>query len=104
MRNIETLSGAVVYFQNLGYTANLQLRFDKLEDPQTDEAYFPDDFDINETMRFEGLTNPDDNSILFAITTKQGVKGLVTMAYGADADPISIDMIEKFQLPNKSRL
>lgn len=48
--------------------------------------------------RFEGDSNLDDSSILFAISaTKSNLKGMLVDAYGAYADPLNIEMIQKLK-------
>lgn len=37
---------------------------------------------VDETVRFEGISNPDDQAILSAITMSCGHRGLFTAAYG----------------------
>lgn len=44
----------------------------------------PEDCEIVEYHRFEGMSSPDDNSIVYAIQTDSGLKGTVVDAYGAE--------------------
>jgi hypothetical protein len=39
---------------------------------------------VDETVRFEGDSNPDDETILIAVTTRCGHRGLFSAAYGPD--------------------
>ena len=55
----------------------------------------PEDFSIVETYRFEGNSTPDDNSILYAIESKDGVKGVMVDAYGPYADSLTPEMAKK---------
>jgi len=55
----------------------------------------PDDFDIVEVYRFEGMTNPSDMSILYAIESCDGLKGTLLSSYGVYADAMSNEMIKK---------
>ena len=41
---------------------------------------------ITAVYRFEGMSDPDDNVVLYAIESNTGVKGLLVDAYGAYAD------------------
>lgn len=45
--------------------------------------YQPADLKIIKTYRFEGMSNPDDNSILYIIEANDGTKGFIVDSYGA---------------------
>lgn len=47
----------------------------------------PADLLIREYHRFEGVSDPDDMAIVYAIEGKGGVRGTVTDAYGVYSDP-----------------
>lgn len=42
---------------------------------------------IEKTERYEGDSNPSDSAIIYAITAKNGNKGVLIDSYGAYADP-----------------
>jgi hypothetical protein len=42
---------------------------------------------ITETHRFEGVSDPDDLSILYELCTRSGVCGTLADAYGVYSDP-----------------
>ena len=44
------------------------------------------------------MTDPGDNTILYLIETKGGVKGLLVDAYGADQSVVSSEMIQKLRI------
>lgn len=50
-------------------------------------AWAPEDVRIVDFYRFEGESNPDDMSILYAIETVDGTKGTISNSYGTYADP-----------------
>mgnify|MGYP005867477985 FL=1 len=57
---------------------------------------------MDEVHRFEGMTSPDDSSILFAISSTSGVKGVLVDAYGVYADAISPVMIQKLRIDSQN--
>jgi len=58
----------------------------------------PDDFEIDKVFRFEGQTNPDDQSILYAISSpKFGTIGLLVNGYGISSDEILNRLISKLK-------
>jgi hypothetical protein len=53
------------------------------------------EFVIDEIHRFEGMTDPGDESIVFAISSiRTNVKGLVVNAFGADFGFRSSKLVE----------
>ncbi len=54
--------------------------------------------EVVEFYRFEGASNPDDNSILYAIETSDGLKGLLVDAYGAYSGNIPRDIVNKLRI------
>lgn len=58
----------------------------------------PDDFEIVEFHRFEGDSNPDDMSVVYAIESKTGQKGLMVDAYGVYAADYSREMLKKLDI------
>jgi hypothetical protein len=50
------------------------------------KGYAPNEVTIVDFYRFEGESNPDDMSILYAIETTDGVRGTISTAFGTYAD------------------
>jgi len=47
----------------------------------------PDDLVIREVYRFEGISDPDDMAIVYAIESTTGIRGTLIDAFGVYADP-----------------
>jgi hypothetical protein len=75
-----------------GYTANFKATEEGLECLETNKVYKQDDLLVVNFYRFEGVSDPSDNSILYAIEATDGTKGTLIDAYGAYSDPT----VEKF--------
>jgi len=87
MKNYETLVDATNDMMKRGYTANLSLEGDTIDDKEHDIHMGADDFEIDEFFRFEGQSNPSDTSIVYAISSrKYNTKGILINAYGMYAD------------------
>lgn len=52
----------------------------------TEKVYTPEEVKILNFYRFEGESDPSDNSILFAIETNDGERGTLIDAYGPYSD------------------
>ncbi|GAA4423850.1 hypothetical protein GCM10023188_03100 [Pontibacter saemangeumensis] len=50
------------------------------------ESFGPEQVRIVDHYRFEGESNPDDMSILYAVETTTGLKGTISNSYGPYAD------------------
>jgi len=69
-----------------GYTASYQLEEGKLKDLKTENKFDANQVTIHDQFRYEGLSNPDDQSILYVLSTNDGRKGTLVMPYGVKAD------------------
>ncbi|MBU7570569.1 MAG: hypothetical protein KAF41_07970, partial [Flavobacterium sp.] len=54
-----------------------------------------DDFEIVEVYRYEGDSNPDEESTVYGIESKDGVKGILVTSYGMYIDDISEELLQK---------
>lgn len=95
----DTLSEAIGDLHKRGYTYDFNLKPHCLECASLKLEIHPEDFEIDEIHRFEGMSSTDDNSILYAISSKEGIKGTMVNAYGVYADNISEDMRKKLITP-----
>src|SRR6476661_2247523 len=58
-----------------GFTDQMRVEKGKLTDLTNNKKYKPKDVKAVNFFRFEGITDPDDMSILYAIETTDGRKG-----------------------------
>ena len=93
--NDKTLSQKMNELKTNGYTSDFNLDDDKITDKTIDSSYLPDQFNVDKVYRFEGMSNPADNSILYAITTSDGRKGLLVDGYGVSGGQISTQLQKK---------
>jgi hypothetical protein len=72
-----------------GFTADFRVAGGRLYPLGDDRSagFAPGEVTIVDFYRFEGESNPDDMSILYAIETAGGIKGTISSAYGTYADP-----------------
>jgi len=49
---------------------------------------------VPEYYRFEGVSDPDDMSILWAVETRSGVRGTLVDAFGVYSDPLVADFLK----------
>ena len=97
MKSYDTLSEAVNDLLRKGYTYDFNLKHKCLECVSLKIEIHPEDFEVDETHRSEGMSSTDDNSVLYAISSKNRIKGLLVDAYGVYAENISEEMRKKLR-------
>jgi hypothetical protein len=85
--NRQTVSEALDELAQLGFTANLSVIGNRLRVVETGRTFEPADVVIRRVRRFEGVSDPDDMAIVYAIETKSGIRGTVVDGYGVNSDP-----------------
>ena len=91
-----TLSEAVDDLQRRGYTDDLQLAGHCVVCDGRGISLDPAAFEIDEFHRFEGNSDPEDQSIVYAISSKDHkLKGILVSAYGPDASSMTQEMVRK---------
>lgn len=98
MKIFETLSEAITDLRKRGYVHDFNLQSEWIECQPLRLQLKPSDFHVDEVHRFEGMNNPDDSAILFAIQSPAGVKGVLVDAYGVYAESLSPEMIKRLTI------
>ena len=92
----DSLIDALTSLKQRGYTTDFNIAFDKIKCAATGTCLVPAQFEITEHYRFEGMSNPDDSSVIYAIESIDGsMKGTLISAYGVYSDALNEEMIRK---------
>lgn len=98
MKNYETVTEAVNDLSKRGYTHDFNLGEDCLVCGET-LSLSPEEFEIDEVYRFEGMTDPGDEMIVYAISSRKGAeKGVLVNGYGLYADKESSVIMKKLRI------
>jgi len=81
-----TLSEAVEALRRQGFTADFRFKQETGTMAAGGRSFGSEDLRIVEHHRFEGISDPDDSSVLYALEAHDGTKGLLVDAYGVYAD------------------
>lgn len=93
----ETINGLI----KLGYTHDFNIKDECIVCHKINVVLSPDDFQIDQVYRFEGNSDPEYQSILYAISSaKYGLKGTLVDGYGTSFDEASSKLIEKLKTHN----
>lgn len=84
-----TLSTAINELGKRGFTHNFSVNKNGQLEGQKGICFSPTEVDLVEFHRFDGMTNPSDDSILYAVKTTSGLKGTVVDSYGHDGSEVT---------------
>jgi hypothetical protein len=85
MRDSE--AGALEALRAQGFTASFVAQGGFLRLLGGTRDFRPDELTVRGYQRFEGTSDPDDMSIVYAIESKDGIKGTLVDAFGVYANP-----------------
>ncbi len=91
---MNTLSQVIEILKSKGYDENFEMTEKGFTAKKTGTILSPDNVRVRKVYRFEGESNPDDMSVLYAMETDKGVKGILVDAYGTYAGNESEALIE----------
>ena len=99
MYSYDTVSEAVNDLSKRGFTDNLRMQPHCLYCDEKDLELSPHEFEIVEVYRFEGNTDPADETIVYAISANDNtVKGTLVNAYGVYSESTSEELVEKLAI------
>jgi hypothetical protein len=99
MNAYTTLSETMSELRKEGYTEDFNLQQNCLVCRNGAFKVFADEFIVDQFFRFEGDSNPDDESILYAISSDaKNLKGVLVNAYGIYSEPVTDEMMEKLEI------
>jgi hypothetical protein len=98
MHAYDTVSQAVNGLKGRGYNLDFNLEGGCLTCQVNDLSLEPSEFEITEVHRFEGMSDPGDEAVVYAIESKHGDKGVFVGGYGVSAEDAGTEMVEKLKI------
>ena len=96
MDNATTLVETMNALRTKGYTEDFNVKLNGLACAANDIYLHPDDFAIDEVFRFYGDSDPDDESVLYAVSSEMhNLKGVLVNSFGIYADSMSSELAAK---------
>lgn len=103
MGKYASLSVAINDLTKKGYDKNFNMKEDFIECPENQCQLHPEEFEIDEKHRFQEMSDVDNESVLYAISSTDGkIKGLLVNAYGIYADYASFKLVQKLNRPERN--
>lgn len=84
VNEFENLYEAVDALTKEGYTEDFKAEQNCIKALYSKKNYHPDQLRIVKNFRFDDMSNPDDESELFAIIAIDGAKGTLVMSYSSE--------------------
>ena len=81
------MADAIQELQKRGFTANFEFLDQAFRDVDSGRTFTAEDLTIVEHCRFEGASDPDDMSVVYAIESDDGTQGIIADALGVYANP-----------------
>jgi hypothetical protein len=87
-----------------GYVEDFNLRENCLECRAGEFRVFADEFEIDSVFRFDVMSDPSDQSVLYAIHSKKtGLKGILVNSFGVYSEPVTNEMVAALLRAEKQR-
>jgi hypothetical protein len=97
MKDYNTLVEALQDLNARGYSDDFELQTSCIHCKTKKLSLKPDEFEIVEVYRFEGMSDPDDNAVVYALEAADGTKGVIVDAYGTYAQNLDFELAEKLR-------
>jgi hypothetical protein len=99
-KTMETLSEAVSRLDDEGFDRAFRANREGLLEAEGAPPQRPEAMIVEEMVRFEGQSNPDDEAVLFALSSPDGdLKGTFVSSFGPDIGPATAAVIQRLRLP-----
>jgi len=95
--DMKTLASSINKLVLDGFTGNFKITEKGLFSIEKEKHYKPEQVHIVDFFRFEGASDPADNSILYAIELSDQTKGTLTDAYGPYGDILITKFINQVE-------
>jgi hypothetical protein len=89
-----TLACAVDGLTRRGFTEDFRVVDGRLRALGAGQTFAAEDLEIREFHRFEGISDPDDMAVVYAIESKSGIRGTFADAFGVYADPATAVVLD----------
>ncbi len=101
---MDTLAERTNDLRRKGYDTEFKIEGNQLKTNDGTETFSPRQIKINEFFRFEGDSDPADMSVIYAIETDNGKKGIIIDAFGTYSDPEQSEFMEKIRELHKGNI
>lgn len=87
VESYNSMTEAMEELRSRGFTANFEFLNQAFRDLESGKTFTADELTIVEHYRFEGASDPEDMSVIYAIESNDGTRGIIADAFGTYANP-----------------
>jgi len=98
-----TLMGTMAELARSGFVEHFGVRGDDLQSFDSGRTFAAGQVVIREYHRFEGVSDPDDMAIVYAIEGEGGARGTLVDAFGAYSDPTVTAFLDRVAIRGAAR-
>lgn len=98
MEPYATMTEAIDGLKSRGFTSNFEFINNVFQALEIGRSFKAEELTIVEHHRFEGITNPADESIVYAIESNDGTRGVLVDAYGVYANPDLAEFLKEVKI------
>lgn len=92
----ESIQHLMTRLNEQGFTDQCRADDDGIHFCKGREVFAPEDLDVKEVVRIEGTSAPDEQVMIFALTSPDGkLAGTYCVGHGPDMDPTDADMMQR---------
>ena len=103
MDTMTTVSEVLNKLKKEGYTVDFNLNDNCLICHGNALQIYPTEFVVDEHYRFEGISDPGDEAVVYAISSpKHKVKGTLVNGYGVYSERVADDMVKALKEKTQS--
>ncbi|GAB1446110.1 hypothetical protein MASR2M41_18610 [Flammeovirgaceae bacterium] len=106
MKNLGNLSQVLSALTERGYTSDFSVHASKdcLVCKMTTRHLLHDEFEVDEVYHIIGTTNTDEETVVFALSSKKyNIKGVMVNAFGEFSEKSKLKIIEKLKTNLKNQ-
>ncbi len=93
-----SVAEALAELSRRGFTANFEYLDDVFSAVDLGRSFEPEELTIVEHHRFEGASDPDDMAVVYAIESRDGIRGVLVDAFGVYANPRLGEFLRKVKI------
>lgn len=86
---------ALDVFKNKGFTTDFRLTEDGIA--WKGGKYMPEELKIVDVYRYEGDSDPDEEASVYALISREGIKGTLVTGYGISSETSYQQLLERIE-------